>query len=116
MAPDTVPSKFSQFPIFFYLSAFHVTSYDPPQTQTASRAGCRCWRLLIIQGLCEGIVTSKRRPLNNRSQMDHTVTSQNVDHTQRGLAIGILAELEAEGYHDAEPVGRGGFGVVYRCR
>ncbi|MGB7163363.1 MAG: serine/threonine-protein kinase, partial [Mycobacterium sp.] len=27
-----------------------------------------------------------------------------------------MAELEAEGYHDAEPVGRGGFGVVYRCR
>jgi serine/threonine-protein kinase/serine/threonine-protein kinase PknK len=26
-----------------------------------------------------------------------------------------VAELEAEGYRDAEPVGRGGFGVVYRC-
>src|SRR6516162_4244662 len=37
------------------------------------------------------------------------------DDTQRGLASGIVAELEAEGYHDAEPVGRGGFGVVYRC-
>jgi serine/threonine-protein kinase PknK len=38
-----------------------------------------------------------------------------LDDTQRGLASGIVAELEAEGYHDAEPVGRGGFGVVYRC-
>ena len=38
------------------------------------------------------------------------------DDTQRGRAMGIVAELEAEGYHDAEPVGRGGFGVVYRCR
>jgi ATP/maltotriose-dependent transcriptional regulator MalT len=38
------------------------------------------------------------------------------DDTQRGLAAGIVAELEAEGYQDAEPVGRGGFGVVYRCR
>ena len=37
------------------------------------------------------------------------------DATQRGPALGIVAELEAEGYHDAEPVGRGGFGVVYRC-
>jgi serine/threonine-protein kinase/serine/threonine-protein kinase PknK len=37
------------------------------------------------------------------------------DDTQRKLASGIVAELEAEGYHDAEPVGRGGFGVVYRC-
>jgi ATP/maltotriose-dependent transcriptional regulator MalT len=37
------------------------------------------------------------------------------DNTHRGLATGIVAELEAEGYHDAEPVGRGGFGVVYRC-
>jgi ATP/maltotriose-dependent transcriptional regulator MalT len=38
------------------------------------------------------------------------------DDTQHGLALGIVAELEAEGYLDAEPVGRGGFGVVYRCR
>jgi serine/threonine-protein kinase/serine/threonine-protein kinase PknK len=37
------------------------------------------------------------------------------DDTHRKLALGIVAELEAEGYHDAEPVGRGGFGVVYRC-
>jgi len=48
--------------------------------------------------------------------MDETVRSQNPDPTQRGLATGIVAELEAEGYHDAEPVGRGGYGVVYRCR
>ena len=38
------------------------------------------------------------------------------DNTHRGMAIGIVAELEAEGFHDAEPIGRGGFGVVYRCR
>src|ERR1700732_3162495 len=37
------------------------------------------------------------------------------DDTQRRLATGIVAELEAEGYEDAQPVGRGGFGVVYRC-
>src|ERR1700738_606351 len=35
---------------------------------------------------------------------------------RRGFASGIVAELAAEGYHDAEPVGRGGFGVVYHCR
>ncbi|GAB4927940.1 serine/threonine-protein kinase PknK [Mycobacterium kiyosense] len=40
----------------------------------------------------------------------------NPDDTQRRLATGVVAELEAEGYHDAEPVGRGGFGVVYRCK
>jgi ATP/maltotriose-dependent transcriptional regulator MalT len=40
----------------------------------------------------------------------------NPDSTQHSLATGIVAELEADGYHDAEPVGRGGFGVVYRCR
>jgi ATP/maltotriose-dependent transcriptional regulator MalT len=39
----------------------------------------------------------------------------NPDDTQRKLASGIVAELEAEGYQEAEPVGRGGFGVVYRC-
>lgn len=37
------------------------------------------------------------------------------DATQRTPISGIAAELEAEGYHGAEPVGRGGFGVVYRC-
>jgi len=40
---------------------------------------------------------------------------ENPDATQTSPASGIVAELEAEGYHDAEPVGRGGFGVVYRC-
>ena len=39
----------------------------------------------------------------------------NPDATQASPVSGIVAELEAEGYHDAEPVGRGGFGVVYRC-
>src|SRR6201995_1205472 len=34
---------------------------------------------------------------------------------RRGFASGIVAELEAEGYHDAEPCGRGGYGVVYHC-
>ena len=47
-----------------------------------------------------------------RVAMDQAVTSQDSDHTQRGIATGIVAELETEGYHDAEPVGRGGFGVV----
>jgi ATP/maltotriose-dependent transcriptional regulator MalT len=45
---------------------------------------------------------------------DQTVTA-GPDATQRS-SLGIVAELEAEGYHDAEPVGRGGFGVVYRCK
>ena len=39
----------------------------------------------------------------------------NPDATQRSPNSGIVAELEADGYRDAEAVGRGGFGVVYRC-
>src|SRR6202162_5540723 len=39
----------------------------------------------------------------------------NPDDTQRRLASGSVAELEADGYQDAEPFGRGGYGVVYRC-
>ncbi|MET9216158.1 MULTISPECIES: protein kinase domain-containing protein [unclassified Nocardia] len=35
--------------------------------------------------------------------------------TQRSSASGIAAELTAEGFEDAEEIGRGGFGVVYRC-
>ncbi|MBF6333296.1 serine/threonine-protein kinase [Nocardia transvalensis] len=36
-------------------------------------------------------------------------------NTQRHLPIGIADELEAMGLFDAEEIGRGGFGVVYRC-
>ncbi|MFE6926018.1 protein kinase [Nocardia sp. NPDC057663] len=35
--------------------------------------------------------------------------------TQRRPAIGIEAELDAEGFEGAELIGRGGFGTVYRC-
>jgi hypothetical protein len=44
-----------------------------------------------------------------RIPWDQTVIA-GPDATQRGPALGIATELEAEGYHDAEPVGRGGFG------
>src|SRR3984893_3376338 len=47
--------------------------------------------------------------------MGNGLAVTNPDDTRGSLATGIVAELEAEGYHDAEPVGRGGFGVVYRC-
>ncbi|WP_345345231.1 protein kinase domain-containing protein [Rhodococcus olei] len=35
--------------------------------------------------------------------------------TQRGPAVSVAAELGAAGFTDAEEIGRGGFGVVYRC-
>lgn len=35
--------------------------------------------------------------------------------TQRDLPIGIAAELAAAGFGDAEEIGHGGYGVVYRC-
>ncbi|WP_228002780.1 serine/threonine-protein kinase [Nocardia australiensis] len=35
--------------------------------------------------------------------------------TQRSDTAGIVAELSAEGFDDAKEIGRGGFGVVYRC-
>ncbi|MGW5570340.1 protein kinase domain-containing protein [Nocardia thailandica] len=38
-----------------------------------------------------------------------------IEPTQRRPGPGIAAELAAEGFEDAEEVGRGGFGVVYRC-
>jgi predicted ATPase/DNA-binding CsgD family transcriptional regulator len=36
--------------------------------------------------------------------------------TQRPANVGVAAELDAEGLNDATEVGRGGFGIVYRCR
>lgn len=35
--------------------------------------------------------------------------------TQRDLPAGIPAELVAAGFEDPDEIGRGGFGVVYRC-
>ena len=35
--------------------------------------------------------------------------------TQRDMDPGIEAELESAGFEDAREIGRGGFGVVYRC-
>ena len=36
--------------------------------------------------------------------------------TQRDLAPSVAAELRATGFEDVREIGRGGFGVVYRCR
>ncbi|MCX4094390.1 serine/threonine-protein kinase [Nocardia sp. alder85J] len=36
--------------------------------------------------------------------------------TQRGMSTGVAAELVAAGFDAPEEIGRGGFGVVYRCR
>ncbi|NEW37545.1 protein kinase [Nocardia cyriacigeorgica] len=38
-----------------------------------------------------------------------------IQPTQRSPSAGIIAELNAEGFEQAEEIGRGGFGVVYRC-
>ncbi|MFD6064211.1 protein kinase domain-containing protein [Rhodococcus wratislaviensis] len=38
------------------------------------------------------------------------------DNTQRQIDADIVAELAAEGFDDACIAGRGGFGIVYRCR
>jgi serine/threonine-protein kinase PknK len=36
--------------------------------------------------------------------------------TQRDVHAGVPAELVAAGFEEPEEIGRGGFGVVYRCR
>src|SRR5215470_3292494 len=35
--------------------------------------------------------------------------------TQRDVAPAIAAELRAAGFDDADEIGRGGFGIVFRC-
>ena len=35
--------------------------------------------------------------------------------TQRDVDYAVAAELRAVGLDDAEEIGRGGFGIVYRC-
>jgi predicted ATPase len=36
--------------------------------------------------------------------------------TQRDVGSAVVSELSAAGFDDAEEIGRGGFGIVYRCR
>ncbi|MTE13482.1 serine/threonine-protein kinase [Nocardia aurantiaca] len=43
------------------------------------------------------------------------MVERDVEGTQRDLRIGVDAELAAAGFDDAREIGRGGFGVVYRC-
>nr|WP_271209113.1 serine/threonine-protein kinase [Rhodococcus wratislaviensis] len=38
------------------------------------------------------------------------------EHTQHQVDADVVAELAAEGFEDACIAGRGGFGIVYRCR
>ena len=35
--------------------------------------------------------------------------------TQRDVGPAVASELGAAGFDDAEEIGRGGFGIVYRC-
>ena len=44
------------------------------------------------------------------------MTGTQPEDTQRDLRLGIVAELDDAGFEDAEEVGHGGFGVVYKCQ
>src|SRR6201995_6027128 len=44
------------------------------------------------------------------------MTGTQPEDTQRDLRLGIVAELDAAGFEDAEEIGHGGFGVVYKCQ
>jgi serine/threonine-protein kinase PknK len=44
------------------------------------------------------------------------MTGTQPEETQRDLRLGIVAELDAAGFEDAEEIGHGGFGVVYKCQ
>ena len=43
------------------------------------------------------------------------MTDRNLFETQRDVGPGVVSELRAAGFDDAEEIGRGGFGIVYRC-
>ncbi|MFI6773384.1 protein kinase [Nocardia sp. NPDC050412] len=43
------------------------------------------------------------------------MSERNSEGTQRDLTFGIAAELAAAGFADAQEIGRGTFGIVYRC-
>ena len=43
------------------------------------------------------------------------MTDRNLFETQRDVGPAVVSELCAAGFDDAEEIGRGGFGIVYRC-
>ena len=43
------------------------------------------------------------------------MTDRNLFETQRDVGPAVVSELRAAGFADAEEIGRGGFGIVYRC-
>ncbi|MFI5781302.1 protein kinase [Nocardia sp. NPDC051570] len=53
--------------------------------------------------------------MNPHTGKVRSTETQAESNTQRHLLIGTADELEAMGLFDAEEIGRGGFGVVYRC-
>ena len=64
-------------------------------------------------GLCSGQV-AMARPWRRRYRDDRWPSSDPLP-TQGDVHAGIPAELVAAGFEDPEEIGRGGFGVVYRC-
>ena len=44
------------------------------------------------------------------------MAAQDPLQTQRDAGPDVAAELAAAGFVEAEEIGRGGFGIVYRCR
>ncbi|MEU4343344.1 protein kinase [Nocardia sp. NPDC023852] len=43
------------------------------------------------------------------------MAGHDLEGTQRDVGVGVAAELAAAGFDGAREIGRGGFGVVYRC-
>src|SRR5215208_1695495 len=43
------------------------------------------------------------------------MTDRNLFETQRDVGPAVVSELRAAGFDEAEEIGRGGFGIVYRC-
>src|SRR5262245_2847953 len=61
---------------------------------------CSCWVAMVPPCRC-----SLRRAMADSDPLP----------TQRDISAGIPAELVAAGFEEPEEIGRGGFGVVYRC-
>src|ERR1700758_4590294 len=43
------------------------------------------------------------------------MTDRDLFNTKRDEGPAVVSELSAAGFNDAEEIGRGGFGIVYRC-
>lgn len=83
-------------------------------TQFAESAN---WLEICVPVVCSGtMLDSRAGGLRGRWRDEHrSEMDSDPFRTQRDVGPAVVSQLNAAGFADAEEIGRGGFGIVYRC-